>query len=101
MSGLAWTAVVLLLLFLASLAGLVFVVPSWLEERHRRKCSEEAAERLRQRVREVRAETDAAKDALSRCEAAAIAAAGAARKAGDDVDVANEAIRKALGAPRN
>ena len=48
--------IVLSLLFVVALAGVVFLLPAWLEERHRRKCSEAAAERLRQRVRELRSE---------------------------------------------
>lgn len=99
MSGTTAALVVFVLLFLLALAGLILAVPAWFEERQRRRASEASAERLRQRVREVRAEADAVKDALSRCQAAAEQAAAAARKAGDTVALANELIAEASRAP--
>lgn len=92
MLGWAGAVVALFLLVVVLIGVVVFLLPEWMEERHRRRSSEEAAERLRQRVREVRAEADAAKDALVRCQQAAAALESAARKLGDPVDVANELI---------
>lgn len=97
MSPLLWACIVLLLLVLALSAALLSLLPRWLDERARRIASDDAAERLRQRVREVRAEADATKDALTRCHEAAAAVEAAARKAGDAVDIANAII---AGAPR-
>lgn len=98
MNSLTGLIIALILLFLLSLAALVYVVPAWLDERRQRKATEAATERLRQRVREVRAEADAAKSALARCEAAALQATAAARKAGDSVALANELIAEATRA---
>lgn len=78
-----------------ALVALAHVVPEWLDERRRRRASDEAAERLRQRVREVRAEADAAKDSLVRCQTEAAQAEATARKAGDSVALANELIAEA------
>lgn len=86
-------AVIVLSLLVLLLIGLtVFLLPEWLEERQRRRCTEEAAERLRQRVRDVRLEADANRDALTRCRQAVLALEAAARKVGDPVAVANEVI---------
>lgn len=101
MNSVVLTAIVSTLLFLGTLALLVTLFSEWIDERRRRKTSEAAAERLRQRVREVRAEADAAKDALTRCETAAAEAAAAARKAGDSVTLANEIIAGARNATRD
>jgi len=100
MRGLVGAVIVLFLLLVGALAMLAIALPEWMNERQRRKCSEEAAERLRQRVREVRAEADAAKDELLKCRETAIDREAEDKKTLDPVDIANAAIAELKSAPK-